>query len=124
MMTNATSYDVLVGDIVLYLMGFVLDFWEEIISYNPRWQSRYGHQFQLHVQYFSQGVELVGGVTMLVGFANTLPCELHYELCFCSMPCLSLLHSFFTILVIGPCESNKDKNGPLGVKNKNQQWHT
>jgi hypothetical protein len=76
MMTNATSYDVLVGDIVLYLMGFVLDFWEEIISYKPRWQSTDGHQFQLHVQYFSQGVELVGGVTMLVGFANTLPCGL------------------------------------------------
>jgi hypothetical protein len=50
----------------------------------------------------------------------------HYvvELCFCSMPCPSLLHSFFIVLVIGPCEGNKDKNGPLGVKKKNQQWHT
>jgi len=76
MMTNATSYDVLVGDIVLYPMGFVLDFWKEIISYKPRWQSKDGHQPPFHVQYFSQGVKLVGGVTILVGLANTLPCGL------------------------------------------------
>jgi hypothetical protein len=76
MMTNATSYDVLIGDIVLYPMGFVLDFWKEIISYKLRWQSKDGHQSPFHVQYFSQGVELVGSVTMLVGFANTVACGL------------------------------------------------
>jgi len=76
MMTNATFYDVLVGDIVLYPMGFVLDFWKDIISYKPRWQSKDGDQSPLHVQYFSQVVELVSSVTILVGFANTLPCGL------------------------------------------------
>jgi hypothetical protein len=41
--TNNTSYDVLVGGIVLYLIGFVLDFLEEIVLYRLRWQSRDGH---------------------------------------------------------------------------------
>jgi hypothetical protein len=34
---EAKSYDVLVGTIVMYLMGFILDFWEEIASYRPGW---------------------------------------------------------------------------------------
>jgi hypothetical protein len=33
--TEAKSYDVLVGTTVLYPMGFTLDFWEEIASYRP-----------------------------------------------------------------------------------------
>jgi hypothetical protein len=41
--TNATSYDVLVGGIVLYLIGFVLDFLEEIVFYRLRWQLGDGH---------------------------------------------------------------------------------
>jgi hypothetical protein len=36
--TEAKSYDVLVRSTVLYPMGFTLDFWEEIVSYRPRWQ--------------------------------------------------------------------------------------
>ena len=34
--TEAKSYDVLVGTTMLYPMGFTLDFWEEIASYRPR----------------------------------------------------------------------------------------
>jgi hypothetical protein len=37
--TEAKSYDVLVGSTVLYLMGFTLDFWEETASYRPGWQA-------------------------------------------------------------------------------------
>ena len=33
--TEAKSYDVLVGSAVLYPMGFTLDFWEETSSYRP-----------------------------------------------------------------------------------------
>jgi hypothetical protein len=33
--TEAKSYDVLVGMMVLYPIGFTLDFWEEIASYRP-----------------------------------------------------------------------------------------
>jgi hypothetical protein len=37
--TEAKSYDVLVGTTVLYPMGFTLDFWEEKASYKPGWQT-------------------------------------------------------------------------------------
>ena len=33
---QAESYDVLVGAMVLYLMGFTIDFWNEMASYRPR----------------------------------------------------------------------------------------
>jgi hypothetical protein len=33
--TEAKSYDVLIGTTVLYPMEFTLDFWEEIASYRP-----------------------------------------------------------------------------------------
>jgi hypothetical protein len=33
--TEAKSYDVLVGTTVLYPMRFTLDFWEEIANYRP-----------------------------------------------------------------------------------------
>ena len=35
--TQAESYDVLVGVMVLYPMGFTIDFWNETASYRPRW---------------------------------------------------------------------------------------
>jgi hypothetical protein len=36
--TEAKSYDVLVGTMILCPMGFTLDFWEEIASYRLGWQ--------------------------------------------------------------------------------------
>jgi hypothetical protein len=36
--TEAKSYDVLVGSTVLYPIGFTLDFWEETASYRPGWE--------------------------------------------------------------------------------------
>jgi hypothetical protein len=42
--TEAKSYDVLVGTTVLYPMGFTLDFWEEIASYIPGWQAGDGRK--------------------------------------------------------------------------------
>jgi hypothetical protein len=35
----AESYDVLVGGVVLYLMGFQMDYWMETTAYRPGWQS-------------------------------------------------------------------------------------
>jgi hypothetical protein len=63
-MTNVTSYDVLVRGVVLYFIGFVFDFWKETILYKLGSQSRDGHQVQLPIQYFTQGVGSIGGVTM------------------------------------------------------------
>jgi hypothetical protein len=37
--TEAKSYDVLVGSTVVYPMEFTLDFWEEKASYRPEWQA-------------------------------------------------------------------------------------
>jgi hypothetical protein len=48
---DAKSYDVLVGTIVLYPMGFTLDFWEEIASYRPGWQAGDGRKAQLPAQF-------------------------------------------------------------------------
>jgi hypothetical protein len=45
--TEAKSYDVLVGTMVLNPMGFTLDFWEEIASYRPGWQAGNGRKVQL-----------------------------------------------------------------------------
>jgi hypothetical protein len=42
--TEAKSYDVLVGTTVLYPIGFTLDFWEEIVSYRPGWQAGDGRK--------------------------------------------------------------------------------
>ncbi|OAE29514.1 hypothetical protein AXG93_1433s1340 [Marchantia polymorpha subsp. ruderalis] len=47
-MTSAKSYDVLVGEAVLYLMDFQMDFWTETTAYNPRWQSWDGRMSELH----------------------------------------------------------------------------
>jgi hypothetical protein len=46
---KAKSYDVLVGMMVLYSMGFTLDFWEEIESYRLGWQARDERKAQLLV---------------------------------------------------------------------------
>jgi len=34
------SYDVLVGGVVLYPMGFQMDYWTEATTYQHDWQSR------------------------------------------------------------------------------------
>jgi hypothetical protein len=49
--TEAKSYDVLVGTTVLYPMGFILDFWEEIASYRPGWQAGDGRKAQLPARF-------------------------------------------------------------------------
>jgi hypothetical protein len=49
--TEAKSYDVLVGMTVLYPMGFTLDFWEEIASYRPGWQVGDGRKVQLPARF-------------------------------------------------------------------------
>jgi hypothetical protein len=49
--TEAKSYDVLVGSTVLYPMGFTLDFWEEIESYRPGWQAGDGRKASLPARF-------------------------------------------------------------------------
>jgi hypothetical protein len=49
--TEAKSYDVLVGSTVLYPMGFTLGFWEEIASYRPGWQAGDGRKVSLPARF-------------------------------------------------------------------------
>jgi hypothetical protein len=51
MVTYATSYDVLVGGVVLYLLGVNIDFWEEITYYHQVWQTKTNHKASLLVKF-------------------------------------------------------------------------
>jgi len=44
MVMHPTSYDVLVGGVVLYPLGFTIDFLEEIDYYYLGWQTRTNHK--------------------------------------------------------------------------------
>jgi hypothetical protein len=61
--TEAKSYDVLVGSTVLYPMGFILDFWEETESYRPGWQAGDERKVSLPARFWlcGCGVALVYG---------------------------------------------------------------
>jgi hypothetical protein len=49
--TEAKSYDVLVGSTILYPMEFTLDLWEETASYRPGWQAGDGRKASLPAQF-------------------------------------------------------------------------
>jgi hypothetical protein len=51
--TEAKSYNVLVGSTVLYSMGFTLDFWEETASYRPGWQAGDGCKASLPARFMT-----------------------------------------------------------------------
>jgi hypothetical protein len=51
--TAAESYDVLVGGAVLYPMGFQMDYWKEITTYQPGWQFGDGRMSQVPVRFLS-----------------------------------------------------------------------
>jgi hypothetical protein len=72
--TEAKSYDVLVGMPVLYPMGFILDFWEEITSYRPRWQAGDGHKAQLPARFVQV---LTGNLADLYAFSGYVDVDLN-----------------------------------------------
>jgi hypothetical protein len=71
--TEAKSYDVLVGTTVLYPMGFTLDFWEEIASYRPGWQVGDGRKAQLPARFVRV---LTGNLANLYAFSNYVDADL------------------------------------------------
>jgi hypothetical protein len=71
--TEAKSYDVLVGTTVLYPMGFTLDFWEEIASYRPGWQAGDGCKAQLPAQFVRV---LTGNLADLYAFSGYVDADL------------------------------------------------
>jgi hypothetical protein len=52
--TTVESYDVLVGGVVLYLMGFQINYWTETTAYRPGWQSGDGRMSQVPMRFFSR----------------------------------------------------------------------
>jgi hypothetical protein len=71
--TEAKSYDVLVGTTVLYSMGFNLDFWEEIASYRPGWQAGDGRKAQLPARFVRI---LTGNLVDLYAFSGYVDVDL------------------------------------------------
>jgi hypothetical protein len=70
--TEAKSYDVLVGSTVLYPMEFILDFWEEIASYRLGWQAGDGRKMSLPARFIRV---LIGNLTDLFAFSSFVDVE-------------------------------------------------
>jgi hypothetical protein len=70
---EAKSYDILVGTMVLYPMGFTLDFWEEIASYRPGWQAEDGRKVQLPARFVRV---LTGNLVDLYAFSGYVDADL------------------------------------------------
>jgi hypothetical protein len=49
--TIAESYDVLIRGVVLYPMGFQMDYWMETTTYRLGWQSKDGHMSQVLMRF-------------------------------------------------------------------------
>jgi hypothetical protein len=71
--TEAKSYDVLVGTTALYPMGFILDFWKEIANYRPRWQAGDGLKAQLLARFVRV---LTGNLADLYAFSGYVDADL------------------------------------------------
>ncbi len=52
--TVVESYDVLVGGVVLYLMGFQMDYWMKTMAYRPGWQSGDGWMSRVPMRFISR----------------------------------------------------------------------
>jgi hypothetical protein len=70
--TEVKSYDVLVGLMVLYPMGFTLDFWEETASYRPGWQVGDGRKVSLLARFIRV---LIGNLADLFAFSGLVDAE-------------------------------------------------
>jgi len=79
--TAIESYDVLVGGAVLYLMGFQMDYWTEITTYRPGWQSGDGRMSQVPARFIygaqprRSPPEVLASVASFSGVV-TWPCDL------------------------------------------------
>jgi len=73
--TTAESYDVLVGGVVLYSMGFQMDYWTETMAYQPGWQFEDGRMNQVPVR-FIFGVRPGGSppevLALVAGFSGVV----------------------------------------------------
>ncbi|BBN20292.1 hypothetical protein Mp_8g17980 [Marchantia polymorpha subsp. ruderalis] len=68
--TSAESYDVLVGGVVLYPMGFRMDYWTETAAYRPGWQFGDGRMSELPVRFISRDRSLGSSSAVLASVAG------------------------------------------------------
>jgi hypothetical protein len=70
--TEAKSYNVLVGSTVLYPMGLILDFWEKTASYRPGWQAGDRRKASLPARFIRV---LTGNLADLFAFSGLVDSE-------------------------------------------------
>ncbi|BBN10962.1 hypothetical protein Mp_5g07960 [Marchantia polymorpha subsp. ruderalis] len=68
--TSTESYDVLVGKVMLYPMGFWMDYWKETATYRPGWQSGDGRMSELTVRFISGARPLGSSSAVLASVAG------------------------------------------------------
>ncbi|OAE29393.1 hypothetical protein AXG93_4831s1550 [Marchantia polymorpha subsp. ruderalis] len=68
--TSAESYDVLVGGVVLYPMGFRMSYWTETAAYRPGWQSGNERVSELPVRFISRDRPLGSSSAFLASVAG------------------------------------------------------
>ncbi|BBN20457.1 hypothetical protein Mp_Vg00130 [Marchantia polymorpha subsp. ruderalis] len=68
--TSAESYDVLVGGVMLYPMGFRMYYWTETAAYRPGWQSGDGRLSKLPVRFISRDRPLGSSSAVLASVAG------------------------------------------------------
>ena len=74
--TNATNYDILVGQQTLYLLGFVLDNWTEETCIRPGWSAGDGRRELIPVAFAT--TTTIASLFMIFGCGDTigtLPCD-------------------------------------------------
>jgi hypothetical protein len=70
MVLHATSYDVLVGGVVLYPLRVTIDFWEETTYYHLGWQIRASHKASLLMRFIKGQVGKFNKSIMLARFSG------------------------------------------------------
>ncbi len=73
--TIAKSYDVLIRSVVLYLMGFQMDYWTETMAYRLGWQSRDGQMSQVPMRFIYRvrpGGSPPEVLALVVGFSGVV----------------------------------------------------
>ncbi|BBN12492.1 hypothetical protein Mp_5g20560 [Marchantia polymorpha subsp. ruderalis] len=68
--TSAESYDVLVGGVMLYPMGFRMDYWTETAAYRLGWQFGDGRLSELPVRFISRDRPLESSSAVLASVAG------------------------------------------------------
>jgi hypothetical protein len=68
--THVTSYDVLIGQVMLYPLRVTIDFWGKTTYYLPRWQTKASHKASLPMRLIRGQVGKSNKSIMLAVFSS------------------------------------------------------